>query len=176
MLTDTYILHLANTSATPDAVSVDADKNEFSIRIPEHIRSKGKCFVKIISANMVLENNAANRIVAANTRVVVWESNISYLGFSTNGRSSGNAILGSAIISDAEKVVNLLSTNLPTFTSPQLPDVIRITKKQQGPLNLNLTPASEYITNLLPCDVTLELTFDSDITNPTERELFSRRN
>ena len=176
MLTDTYVLHLANTSATPDAITVDSDKNEFSIRIPESIRSKGKCFIKVISGNMVLENNLGNRIVAANTRVVVFESNISYLGFSTNGRSSGNAILGSAIIGDAEKVVNLLSTNLPTFTCPQLPDVIRITKKQQGPLNLNLTSANEYTANLLPCDITLELTFDSDITNPTEREMFSRRN
>lgn len=176
MIVDKYILHISNTSPTDGAVTVASDNNEFEIRIPENIRSKGKCFVKVISGNMTIEHNGGSRIVNSHTRIVTWSSNMAYLGFSTEGRSSGNAILGSALISAAEKVVHLDSTNLPTFTCPQLPDILRIKKLMQGSVDINLTSANLYTTTLLPCNITLEITFDSDVENPSARELFSRRN
>lgn len=194
---DVYVLRLSNTSNGDDTtnplLSLDADKNEYTINIPSRIQSKGKCFIKVISGLMSLEFNGDNtkRIIPSKTTSVFWQSNIPYLGFDMENRGSANAMLGSAVCigsANSDEVVHIDSVEGRTFTCPSLPERISIKKlytsatpAEVGPgarpaNNGNLLPANEYTTTLLPCEVVLEVTFDEDMSVLTNREFHSIRN
>ena len=59
--------------------------------------------------------------------------------------------------------VQLDSSEALTFTCPQLPDVIELERMAYDPANnFNLIAANNYTANVVPFQVTLEITFDED--------------
>jgi hypothetical protein len=184
---DVYVLRLANTSNGDDTtnplLSLDANNNEYTIQIPSRIVNKGKCFIKVISGIMGLEYNGTNRIVPDNAIAVFWRSNIPYLGFDIEDRGSANAILASAVCNqastEADEVVSIDATEAKVFTCPRLPERISIKKFYTSSDTANdglLTPAQSYTTNVVPCEIVLEVIFDEDASVKTSRELNALRN
>ena len=186
---DVYVLRLANTSNGDDTnnplLSLDANNNEYTIQIPSRIVNKGKCFIKVISGIMGLEYNgdSSTRIVPDNAIAVFWRSNIPYLGFDIEDRGSSNAILASAVCnqasSEADEVVSIDATEAKVFTCPRLPERISIKKFYTASDTGNdglLTPAQVYTTNVVPCEIVLEVIFDEDASVKTARELNALRN
>ena len=161
---DKYILRLANSNNAP-GVRNTATFEKFSIDLPNGLKNKGKCIVRVVNSTMVIEDDsvAANRIIPEDTRVVAIMSNISSLGYDTESRGSSNTILGNAIVVGADKVITLSSGNDSYhFVCPCLPDVIELTKMYVAPTTNLLTEALDG-TEALYCNVVLELTFMEDL-------------
>ena len=161
---DKYILRLANSNNAP-GVRNTATFQKFSIDLPNGLKNKGKCIVRIVNSTMVIEDDAvpANRIIPEDTRVVAIMSNISSLGYDTETRGSSNTILGNAIVVGADKVITLSSGNDSYhFVCPSLPDVIELTKMYVAPTTNLLTEALDGAEPLY-CNVVLELTFMEDL-------------
>jgi len=161
---DKYILRLANSNNAP-GVRNTATFEKFSIDLPNGLKNKGKCIVRVVNSTMVIEDDsvAANRIIPDDTRVVAIMSNISSLGYDTETRGSSNTILGNAIVVGADKVITLSSGNDSYhFVCPSLPDVIELTKMYVAPTTNLLTEALDG-TEPLYCNVVLELTFMEDL-------------
>ena len=158
-----YILRLTNTVYGNEQPTLNTDKSAVSIRLPAHLRNKGKCNVKVIEISVSLRNGNGSRVVANHTHIVAIRSNIKQLGHS-NENNGFNQILGSGIIPDNNtNAVQLDSSEALEFTCPQLPDVIELERVCYDPANnFNLIPANNYTTNPVPFQVVLQLTFDDD--------------
>mgnify|MGYP003634979948 FL=1 len=163
MCKDTYILRLTNTVIGNEAAILNTTKDIVSIRIPAHLRNKGKCSVKVISIHIALQNAAAARVVANGVNIIGIRSNIPQLGHS-NELNGPNQILGSAIIpADTTRVVAVDTSDALNFTCPKLPDVIELERVcYDHANNFNLIAANAYTTNTVPYQVTLQITFDED--------------
>lgn len=163
MCKDTYILRLTNTVIGNETVTLNADKSKVDIRLPNHLRSRGKCTVSVVEITMSLRNGAGNRVIANGTHIVCLRSNISQLGWG-NEQNSQNQILGSGIIPDNNSnAVQLDSTSSLTFTCPQLPDVITLERMCYDPANNhNLIAANSFTTDTVPFQVVLQIEFDED--------------
>ena len=107
---DKYILRLANSNNAP-GVRNTSTFEKFSIDLPNGLKNKGKCIVRVVNSTMVIEDDsvAGNRIIPDDTRVVAIMSNISSLGYD--------------------------------FVCPSLPDVIELTKMYVAPTTNLLTEA-----------------------------------
>jgi len=163
MCKDKYILRLTNSVYGNQEADLNADKNAVSIRLPAHLRNKGKCNIKVISIHIALQNAAAARVVANGVNLICIRSNIRSLGHS-NENNGFNNILGEAIIpADTTRVVSIDATEAMEFTCPSLPDVIvleRMCYNHAG--SFNLIAANNYTTNPVPFQVVLEIVFDED--------------
>ena len=184
---DTYILRLANTSVANSIASMqnlsnpiirlDANNNTYSVTIPESIRAKGKCFIKVSQALLSLEAGTAGggeRITDTEARMVLWQSNIPYLGFDTNTNGSSGAILAQTNVDIAMETAEALDAGLAKFTCPILPNEISITKLQIS-TDTSIPKRANNNDYLTSCIVVLQLTFDEDISHAGEREAFSNR-
>ena len=158
-----HILRLTNTVYGNQQPDLNSDKNAVSIRLPAHLRNKGKCNVKVIEITISLRNGNGTRVVANNTHIVAIRSNIRMLGHS-NENNGFNQILGSGIIPDNNtNAVQLDSSEALEFTCPQLPDVIDLERVCYDPANsFNLIAANNYTTNVVPFQCVLEITFLED--------------
>tara|TARA_R110002050_G_scaffold114888_1_gene230799 strand:- start:232 stop:735 length:504 start_codon:yes stop_codon:yes gene_type:complete len=163
MCKDRYLLRLTNSVIGNQEADLNADKSAVSIRLPAHLRNKGKCNVKVISIHIALQNAAAARVVANGVNLICIRSNIRSLGHSNENNGYSN-ILGEAIIpADTTRVVSIDPTQALTFTCPSLPDVIELERmcySHQG--SFNLIAANNYTTNPVPFQVVLEIVFDED--------------
>jgi hypothetical protein len=90
-------------------------------------------------------------------------SNILQLGHS-NENNGLNQILGSGVVQDNNtNAVQLDSVSALEFTCGGLPDVIELERMCYDPANnFNLIAANNYTANVVPFQVTLEITFDED--------------
>jgi hypothetical protein len=161
---DKYILRLANSNNAA-GVRNTATFEKFSIDLPNGLKNKGKCIVRVVNSTMVIEDDAAapSRIIPEDTRVVAIMSNISSLGYDTETRGSSNTILGNAIVTGDDKVITLTSGNDSFhFVCPSLPDVIELTKMYVDPTTNLLTEALDG-TEALYCNITLEISFTEDL-------------
>ena len=52
MCKDKYILRLTNTVIGNEPADLSTDKSVVNIRLPAHLRNKGKCNVKVISIHI----------------------------------------------------------------------------------------------------------------------------
>ena len=163
MCSDKYILRLSNTTIGNETVTLNTDKSKVDIRLPNHLRSRGKCTVSVVEITMSLRNGSGNRVIANGTHIVCLRSNISQLGWG-NEQNSQNQILGSGIVPDNNaNAVQLDSTSSLTFTCPQLPDVITLERMCYDPANNhNLIAANSFTTDTVPFQVVLQITFDED--------------
>ena len=163
MCKDKYILRLTNTTIGNESVTLNSDKNAVSIRLPAHLRNKGKCNIKVISIHIALQNATANRVVANGVNLICIRSNISNLGHS-NENNGFNQILGEAVIpADTTRAVSIDSSEALEFTCGSLPDVIELERMCYDHANsFNLIAAKNYTTAVVPFQVVLEITFDED--------------
>jgi hypothetical protein len=163
MCNDKYILRLSNTAIGNEQPTLSANKDKVEIRLPNHLRSRGKCTVSVIEITVSLRNGSGNRVVANGTHILAIRSNIPQLGWG-NEANSQNQILGSGIIPDNNaNAVQLDSTSSLTFTCPQLPDVVELERMCYDPANnFNLIPADEFVTDVVPFQVVLQIEFDED--------------
>ena len=163
-LQNKYILRLCNNNNT-DGVTLNATNDIFTINLPNDLKNRGACNVRLVSAVVQIEDVVStNRIVSSNTRVFVIRSNINALGYDTENRSGGNTILGTGLIltnADSE-VITLESPDAGfQFTCPSLPDNLVIEKMFFDPTTQLLIAADKYTATSLPCSITLELTFEN---------------
>ena len=163
MCKDTYILRLTNTVIGNESTTLNANKDKVSIRLPNHLRSKGKCSVKVISIHIALQNATSNRVVANGVNIIAIRSNILQLGHS-NENNASNTILGSAIIpADTTRAVSVDTSDALNFTCGSLPDVIELERMcYDHANNFNLIAANNYTTDVVPFQVTLQITYDED--------------
>lgn len=165
MCSEKYILRLSNTTIGNETVTLNTDKSKVDIRLPNHLRSRGKCTVSVVEITMSLRNGSGNRVIANGTHIVCLRSNISQLGWG-NEQNSQNQILGSGIVPDNNaNAVQLDSTSSLTFTCPQLPDVIELQRMCYDPANNhNLIAANSFTTDTVPFQVVLQIEFEDDKT------------
>jgi len=167
MPNDKIYMRLSNNN-NADGVVLNADNDVFTINLPNNLKNRGKCYVRVMSCIAQIEDVASgNRIVPANTRVFVLRSNISMLGYDTENRASSNMILGTGIITaDADEIIELSSPDAGLeFTCPSFPDEIIIEKMCYNPATQLLIRANSYTTTSLPCEVCLEVEFFNDFPN-----------
>ena len=166
MCKDTYILRLTNSVIGNESADLNNNNDKVSIRIPNHLRSKGKCMVKVISIHIALQNGTGTRVVANGTNIIAIRSNILQLGHS-NENNASNQILGSAIIPlDTTRAVSVDTSDALNFTCGSLPDVIELERMCYDPANkFNLIAADNYTTDVVPYQVTLQISFDEDDKN-----------
>lgn len=158
---DKIYLRLSNNNNATGVVLND-DKDIFTINLPNNLKNRGKCYVRVMSCIAQVEDVASgNRIVPAYTRIFALRSNISMLGYDTENRASSNAILGTGIIpTTATEVIELSSPDASLgFTCPSLPNEIVIEKLCYNAADQALDRANSYTTTSLPCEVCLELQF-----------------
>ena len=55
MCKDTYILRLTNSVIGNESADLNNNNDKVSIRIPNHLRSKGRCMIKVISIHIALQ-------------------------------------------------------------------------------------------------------------------------
>ena len=165
MCSEKYILRLSNTTIGNETVTLNTDKSKVDIRLPNHLRSRGKCTVSVVEITMSLRNGSGNRVIANGTHIVCLRSNISQLGWG-NEQNSQNQILGSGIVPDNNtNAVQLDSTSSLTFTCPQLPDVIELERMAYDPNNNhNLIAANSFTTDVVPFQCVLQIEFEDDKT------------
>jgi len=166
MCKDTYILRLTNSTIGNQAATLNNNNDKVSIRIPNHLRSKGKCMIKVISIHIALQNGTGTRVVANGTNIIAIRSNILQLGHS-NENNGSNQILGSAIIPlDTTRAVSVDTSDALNFTCGGLPDIIELERMCYDPSNkFNLIAADNYTTDIVPLQITLQITFDEDDKN-----------
>ena len=147
-------MRLTNSVIGNQAAELNTTKDIVSIRIPSHLRNKGRCMVKVISIHIALQNAASARVVANGTNIIAVRSNIPQLGHS-NENNGSNQILGSAIIpADTTRVVAVDTSDALNFTCPSLPDVIELERVCYDPSNnFNLIAANAYTTAVVPMQV-----------------------
>ena len=168
MCKDQYILRLSNVthSANGDLVSLSADKSEYTVKIPEKLRSKGKCKVSVLNITIQVKNGTGSSIVPTNSHTALIQSEgIEFLGF--NNETGGNVnVLAEMSIDSNKNDIRLDSPNGLSFTCPGLPPTITIKKMVYNPASTFLPiPMDGYTTNVVPCVVTLGLEFDEDKSN-----------
>ena len=168
MCKDQYILRLSNVthSANGDLVSLSADKSEYTVKIPEKLRSKGKCKVSVLNITIQVKNGTGTSIVPTNSHTALIQSEgIEFLGY--NNETGGNVnVLAEMSIDSNKNDIRLDSPNGLTFTCPNLPPTITIKKMVYNLASPFLPiPMDGYTAAVVPCVVTIGLEFDEDKSN-----------
>jgi hypothetical protein len=167
MCKDQYILRLSNVthSANGDLVSLSADKSEFTVKIPEKLRSKGKCKVSVLNIIIQVKNGTGTSIIPANAHIALIQSEgIEFLGY--NNETGGNVNVLAEMSVGAGNTIILDSPGGLSFTCPGLPPTITIKKMVYNPASTFLPIAMNgYTAAVVPCIVTLGLEFDEDKSN-----------
>ena len=164
-LSDSYILRCSNVahSSNTNLVSLSTDKSEFTVQIPNALRAKGKCEVKVVDIHIQLKNNTGNRIVPANAHTALIQSEgIQFLGYSNENAGNVNS-LGEMAIDSSKNDIKLDGVGSNTFICPDLPPQITFKKMIYNPSSPFLPiPMDNYTTDVVPCIITLQLTFFED--------------
>jgi len=160
---DNYIIRITNTSLASEVITLNTAKNSAKFEVPNWLRSKGKCNIQVVSSSIALQNGTDTRILANGENLIVMRSNIQMLGFNTETNGLPN-ILGTAIVpADTTRVVALDSVAAMEFTCTALPPVIEVERMTYDPANdRDLIPADNYTAEVVPFQVTLQLSFYED--------------
>ena len=164
-LHDVYVLRLANTSKSNtvnNPLTLSTDKASVTIAIPDEMRKKGKCQIRVIGANINLQNgnNSATRVIPANTHIVALGWDLPVLGFD-NEVTGPPQIFGSASDVSSKNACNLDSVDSNTFTCLSLPQNITLTRYYYDDAGA-LQVADEYTTAVVPYQITLNIQFFED--------------
>tara|TARA_R110002012_G_scaffold319982_2_gene542021 strand:+ start:112 stop:633 length:522 start_codon:yes stop_codon:yes gene_type:complete len=166
-INDTYILRLTNWSiagTSSNSPVLDANNNEFSVKVPNSLRAKGKCKCSVIGGEVLLElYGGASRITPNDARYLELQSNIPYLGYDCETNGSQAVLIASAITDNTQVSVTpvLSATGRTEFTCPELPPQITCKKWYLNADNERVA-AEAYTTKALPVEVVLQLEFLED--------------
>ncbi len=160
---DNYIIIITNTTLASNIITLNTNKNLAEFEVPNWLRSKGKCNIQVVSSSIAIQNATGTRVIESGENLIVMRTNIPMLGFNTETSGLPN-VLGTAIVpADTTRVVALDSVSAMEFTCTQLPPVIeieRMTYKKTTPFNL--VAADNNTTNVVPFQITLQLSFYED--------------
>tara|TARA_Y100000114_G_scaffold145152_1_gene154587 strand:+ start:3516 stop:4019 length:504 start_codon:yes stop_codon:yes gene_type:complete len=160
---DNYIIRITNTTLASNIITLNTNKNLAEFEVPNWLRSKGKCNIQVVSSSIAIQNASGTRVLESGENIIAMRTNIPMLGFNTETSGLPN-ILGTAIVpADTTRVVALDSVAAMEFTCTQLPPVIeieRMTYKKTTPFNL--IAADNNTTNVVPFQITLQLSFYED--------------
>jgi hypothetical protein len=184
-MNDSYILRLTNwsiaESATNPIITLDAQRNAFTVKVPERLRAKGKCRITVVSGEVTLEHYGgaleATRIVPTDARFLELDSNIPYLGHDVETIGSANCILiAGAIIGIDQKSVGTPDAGVGplSFTCPELPPTITC-KKWYLDIDNNRESADNYTTKTVPTEVVLQIEFFEDFYPPLLNKAYADR-
>ena len=177
---DTYILRLTNWSiagASSNSPVLDANNNEFTVKVPERLRVKGKCKCSVIGGEVLLElYGGASRITPNDARYLELQSNIPILGYDCETNGSQAVLIASAITDQTQVSVTpvLAATGRTEFTCPELPPQITCKKWYLNADNERVA-AEAYTTKALPVEVVLQLEFVEDNNPPLADRAFADR-
>ena len=175
---DTYILRLTNWSiagASSNSPVLDANNNEFSVKVPERLRAKGKCKCSVIGGEVLLElYGGASRITPNDARFLELQSNIPILGYDCETNSSQAILIASAITDNTQVSVEPANPWRTEFTCPELPPQITCKKWYLNADNERVA-AEAYTTKALPVEVVLMLEFVEDNQQPLVDRAFADR-
>jgi len=159
---DKYTLRISNAN-NADGITESTDKSSFTIDLPNNLKNRGKCYVRVVGGLIQLKVPGGNSIIEEDTRVISLRSNIPMLGYDTENRGSSNTILGTGfILEDATEIVELDAPDAGFgFTCPSLPEQITIEKIYIDP-DTNKYVLANVNTVDLPATIELELTFYND--------------
>jgi len=160
---DNYIIRITNTSLANNAVTLNTAKNLASVEVPNWLRSKGKCNIQVVSSSIALSNAAGTRVLANGENIIAIRTNIPMLGYNSETLGKPN-IIGSAIVpADTTRVVALDSVSAMEFTCTDLPPTIEIERMTYSATSpFDLIAADNYTTDVVPFQVTLQLSFYED--------------
>ena len=134
-----------------------------TVAIPDEMRKKGKCQIKVIEAHGGLQNGntGGTRIIPANIHIVALGWDLPVLGFD-------NEVTGTPQIfgSSSSDIANAMAFSLDgvdsnTFTCLKLPQNITITRYYYDTAGA-IQIADEYTTAVVPFQVTLNIQFFED--------------
>jgi hypothetical protein len=168
MCSDKYILRLANVSfntENDDLVKLSTDKSEYTVKIPEFLRAKGKCKLTVQSVHIQVKNGGGNSIVPTNSHTaLIMTDGLQLLGY--NNEMGGNVnVLCEMGIDSNKNDIRLDGTTPPVFTCPSLPPNITIKKMVYDPALATPVAMNNYTAATVPCVVVLCLEFEEDMKN-----------
>tara|TARA_Y100001937_G_C7034874_1_gene291847 strand:+ start:342 stop:848 length:507 start_codon:yes stop_codon:yes gene_type:complete len=168
MFSDKYILRLANVafdSQNDDLVKLSTDKSEYTVRIPDFLRSKGKCKLTVQSVHIQIKNGAGNSIVPANSHTaLIMTDGLQLLGYNNEMGGNVNVLCEMAIDSNRNDI-RLGGATPPVFTCPSLPPTITLKKMVYDPALATPVAMNNYTDATVPCIVVLSLEFEEDMKN-----------
>ena len=168
MCSDKYILRLANVSfntENDDLIKLSTDKSEYTVRIPDFLRSKGKCKLTVQSVHIQVKNGTGNSIVPNNSHTaLIMTDGLQLLGY--NNETGGNVnVLCEMSIDSNKNDIRLDGTTPPVFTCPSLPPTITLKKMVYDPNLATPIAMNSYTAATVPCVVVLSLEFEEDMKN-----------
>ena len=195
--TDVYNLRIANwsdaaTLNTSQAIrqgrNTDGTNNsEFFVRVPAHLRQKGKCQLTINSCYVALTSvGGETRIIPDKTRLIYLQSNIPFLGMDTDnlGHEPSGLILGTFDVMARSHTDDNFTTGMDstgtnsaagaiTVTCPQLPAEISVIKYY---LNVaNGRELADDVDAVVPCEINISCRFLEDMYPKLEPQKLANR-
>ena len=165
MCSDSYTLRLSNISQNDngDLVRLSANKDEYTVRIPNDLRAKGKCKLTVNSVHIQIKNGTGTDIVPANAHTaLIVADGLNLLGY--NNESGNNNVLAEMSIDSNKNDIRLDGVASPTFTCPELPAEITIKKRVYNPASPFLPiPMDAFTNDVVPCIVVLQIQFYEDM-------------
>jgi hypothetical protein len=165
MCSDSYTLRLSNVANTDngDLVRLSANKDEYTVRIPNDLRAKGKCKLSVNSVHIQTKNGTGTDIIPNNSHTaLIVADGLNLLGY--NNESGNNNVLCEMAIDSNKNDIRLDGVSSPTFTCPELPAEITIKKRVYDPASPFLPiPMDAFTTDVVPCIVVLQLQFYEDM-------------
>ena len=165
MCSDSYTLRLSNVANTDngDLVRLSANKDEYTVRIPNDLRAKGKCKLSVISVHIQTKNGTGTSIIPNNSHTaLIIADGLNLLGY--NNESGNNNVLAEMAIDTNKNDIRLDSVSSPIFTCPELPAEITIKKKVYNPASPFLPiPMDAFTADVVPCVIVLQLQFYEDM-------------
>lgn len=160
---DNYIIRITNTSLATNVITLNTAKNSAKFEVPNWLRSKGKCNIKVVGAYIQLQNGGGTRVLANGEKMIVMRSNIPMLGYNTETNGLPN-VLGQAVVNaNSDRVVALDSVNSLEFTCTQLPPIIEVERMTYKiTADFDLQPADNFTTDVVPFQITLQVSFYED--------------
>ena len=163
---DIYNLRLSNVThqGNLNLVSLNADKSEYTVQIPESIRRKGKCTLTVSDIHIQVKNNNGTSIVPANSHTALVEcEGLNLLGFS-NQNASNPVCLGVMSIDSNKNDIVLDGPTSPVFTCLDIAPTLTIKRLVYNPASPFLPVAMNAQTAfVVPMIVNLQLEFFEDM-------------
>ena len=177
-MNDNYILRLTNWSvagASSNSPVLDANNNQFSVKVPERLRAKGKCKCSVIGGEVLLElYGGASRITPNDARYLELQSNIPILGYDCETNGSQAVLIAASIQDNTQVSVEPANPWRTEFTCPELPPQITCKKFYLNADNERVA-AEAYTTKALPVEVVLQLEFFEDFNPPMVNRVHADR-
>ena len=162
---DTYIFRVSNVPLSTDGnlATLNANKDEFTVKVPELLRKKGKCKVKVANFNIQQKNATGTSVFPSNTHTAVIAWDLPVLGYA-NENDGLPFVCASGHIDTNKNNVFDDAPSPSEFTCVELPPQITFSRKcYKSTSPFSLVSADNFTTDVVPMFLQLELRFYEDM-------------